>query len=171
VLEALFKLLEERLKTECSFVNSVAMYQQQDIFQSENLGFKPTVVFVDFQNLQYTTQSGTIQECNFELVLRVVVEEYSKNYFKALAQKDAVVKTIHNYVSLERISESIDNNADSLYVYTITFSGSFVESFTDEFYIPMGGTSGEDWEFTGTLSQDSNDDDTYSGFASTSGLF
>jgi hypothetical protein len=169
VLEELFRLLEERLKTECCFVNSVAMYQQQDIFQSESLGFKPTVVFIDFQNLQYSG-NGTVQECDFELVLRVVVEEYSKNYFKALRQKDNVVKAIHNYIGLQRISESIDTNADSLYVYTITYSGNFIETFDDEFIIDIGGTSGINWNYDLGLVMDSNHDEVYTSWNGSAGV-
>jgi hypothetical protein len=83
-----------------------------------------------------------------------------------------VVKSIHNFLGFTRISENLDINADSLYVYTITFSGNFFETFEDPIYnIPMGGTSGLSWTFDGGLSQDSNNDNIFTGFASSSGLF
>jgi hypothetical protein len=169
ILEELFNLIECKIKEDCSFVNSVSMYQNQDLFQQNNLGYKPTCVFLDYQNLIYTDNSFYEQECSLDVVIRVVVEEYSKNYFKALSHKQGVVKALHNYINLTRVSEQIDNNADGLYIYTITFSASFTENLEPD-YTLIGGTSGNSWSFNQTLTQDSNNDSIFTGWASTSGI-
>lgn len=145
-LGSIFNCIKDRLNTEISWMNGVEIYQQQDIFQNESLGFKPPVVFVDFQDIEYETTSYKVQQGNMNVVIKLVVEEYTKDYLKVLDKKELVNAKLNNWgewgFDLVRTNESTDTDADSLYVFEIVYQTSFYEEIYTDDLIPMGGTNG-----------------------------
>lgn len=144
MLQAIFNCVKKRIKEECDWVKGVSIYQQQDIFQDESLGYNTPHVFVDFQDIEYETWSKRTQKGNITLVLKLVVEEYTKDYLKVLTKKDLLNKAINFWsdwgTPLTRITEQTDSNADSLYVFDISYETSFITSDYIEGLIQLGGT-------------------------------
>ena len=146
MLTQIYNCIKKRIIDNLDWVNSVDIYQNQDIFQDQSLGFKPPVVFIDFQDIEYTTLGFKSQRCDLTIVVKLVVEDYTRNYLKVLCMKDELNQYLNFWsdwnTQLERISEQTDNNADSLYVFDISYDTSFLtEDFTWD-KIPIGGTDG-----------------------------
>ena len=150
MLETLFNLLSDLLKT-LSFVKHVSMYLQQDLFQKDNRLFKPTAVFVTYENLNYTDIGHYHQVCDYEVVLKILVEEYTLNYFKALEQKDCIVLSLQHYLNLVRVNEIIDTNPDGLFLWAVRFKGTFLDDLTPNNLPNIGGTSGINWNVQETV--------------------
>lgn len=145
-LRSIFNCIHDRILDNISWVNDVKIYQQQDIFQNESLGYKPPTVFVDFTDIEYFVDSYKVQRGTMNVVIKLVVEEYTKNYLNALDKKELLNAKLHQWgdwgSELIRVTESTDTDADSLYVFEMVYETSFFEEiYTDEL-IPMGGTNG-----------------------------
>lgn len=170
MLEALFNDIELKIKTDCTFVKHVGMYQSQDLFEEQNTGYPKTAVFVAYQNIQCTDLSNYRQQVDLEVVIKLVVEERTKNYFKALQQKNLVVQSLQYFNNLTRIGETIDTNPSGLYVYEIVFTTAFIEDLEPEPFANIGGTSGLNWNFDLGLAMDANNDGIATTWESSSGL-
>lgn len=164
ILEAIFLEIKKRVKTIVPEITDVQMYQKQDLFQSKSLGFKPPIVFVEYINpIDYDDLGNDLQEALLNISIKVVVEEYTKNYFKALSFGNRVAKALHNFSEwtypMLRTSENTDTNADSLYVFEIIFSTKFKEDLLSEY-----DTS--EIEFEISLLMESNGDGVYTDHSS-----
>lgn len=146
----IYTSIKNRINTQLNWINSVDLYQQQDLFQEENLGFKPPVVFIDFQDIEYETTSKKVQQGTMNVVVKLVIEDYTKNYLKVFDKKELLNAKLNAWgewgSDLERITETTDIDADSLYIFETTYSTVFwEETYTDDL-TETGGTNGT-WGF------------------------
>jgi len=133
-LRYIFECLKMRITQKVDWVKNVSIYQQQDLFQEQSKGFNTPHVFIDFSNIEYRTMSRNIQECELDITLKIVIEDYSKDYLNALDKASIINSYVNNYTAwnnnLERVESTTDITADSLYVFDIIYSTKFKEDTT-----------------------------------------
>jgi hypothetical protein len=149
MLETIFECIKQRINTECPWINDVRIYNQQDIFQEDSLGYKPPTVFVDFQDITYDTIGHKVQQAELTVVIKLVIEDYTKDYLKVLQKKETLNNCLNFWgewcSDLERFSEQTDTLADALYVFDINYNTTYkTESYTQDKEL-IGGTSGTSW--------------------------
>lgn len=146
MIDFLYESIERRIKQKLPWINSVAMYEQQDILQAKSLGFKPPVIFIEFGTPIYTTLGNYVQQGDVSITIKYVFEEYTKNYLKGIKKKSQIVQALSWWsdwqFAMVRTDDDTDENADSLYVCNITFKTSFYEDLSADDLIPLGGTNG-----------------------------
>lgn len=166
MLKDIFTLISNQLKTNISWVKSVDMYFLQDTNPEKSLGFKSPYIMIDFQNINFENMSNSIQQCTCDVVVKIMIEDYTRNQLNIFNYRLDVVQALYNFApeqfSLQHNSERTNSGSTNMYEYEITFQCNFYEDFSYVY-------SEEKINFNIQLIIDSLNDTVINGFASTSG--
>ncbi len=151
IFESLAKtILEGCQDEEILKVHSVSLYQQQDLFQAQALGYRPPCVFIQFLPSTRAQLVGPIQQVTQPITIYLVCEEYSKDQLKSLARSYELLKVLNNSVQpwqfpILATGDTTDYQADSLIINQIGLSTDYYDAAGFEEGTTIGGTSGFNW--------------------------
>jgi hypothetical protein len=153
----IFINISNHLKTNIAWVKSVDLYFQQDSNPEKNLGYKSPYIMIDFQNIQFSNMSNGIQEGTMDVIVRILIENYTRNRLEVFDYRNDVVNCLYNFApeqfSLQHLREQTNSSATNQYMFEITFSCNFYEDLS-YIYEEIGGDTGKVLQFNLQLMMD-----------------
>lgn len=165
IIQYLYNKIQDRILTTNTGVKGVQIYMNQDNISEDSLPMAYPQLLIDFGTQTHTKIGQNIRQTDLDINIKLLVEDYDKNYFGALEIANNVDSYLEGWGDwgyyLTLIESSTDINPDSIYTFNFTYQTSirYTTNPIENDKIPVGEGSDNDYTLNVKLTQESKTKD------------
>jgi len=152
MFDYLYNKIKEQILSNAPCTREVLFWNEQSLYTDEHLPFPTPCAFLSFENIEYNSVEANVLHCNYELVVRLGVEDLTKDSLNIFPISNELDFALHNFGTEEWGGENlfmfnkvIDNSYDRLNILETRYRAGFKQQMNLTQSIEAG-----DWGYSVT---------------------